>query len=139
MNDNGTLVRYGNKPTDFLNDVITDKATDFIETATSPFFLELSTYSPHKPAPVATRNALKHGGTLAPRNPTYNAFGVDEPKWMKDLKELTPSQLANVDKQWRKRARSAESIGDSLDAIMSKLKETGHDKDTLVVVTTDNG
>jgi N-acetylglucosamine-6-sulfatase len=139
MNDNGTLVRYGNKPTDFLNDVITNKATGFIETAQSPFFLQLSTYSPHKPAPVATRNVLKHGGTLAPRNATYNAFGVDEPKWMKDIKKLTPKQLAKADTMWRKRARSAESVGDSVDAIMAKLKETGHDKDTLVVVTTDNG
>ena len=139
MNDNGTLIRYGNKPSDFLNDVITDKATEFIETAASPFFLELSTYSPHKPAPVATRNALKHGGTLAPRNPTYNAFGVDEPAWMRDIKALTPSQLAKADQQWRKRARSAESIGDSVDAIVAKLKETGHDKDTLIVLTTDNG
>ncbi len=139
LNDNGTLIRYSNKTSDFLNDVITDKATQFIETAESPFFLELSTYSPHKPAPVATRNALKHGATLAPRNPTYNAYGVDEPKWMKDNLPLTTSQLATVDKQWRKRARSAESIGDSIDAILAKLKETGRDKDTLVVVTTDNG
>ena len=139
MNDNGTLVRYGNKPTDFLNDVITDKATNFIETAESPFFLELSTYSPHKPAPVATRNALKHGGTVAPRNPAYNTYGVDEPKWMKDKKPLNATQLANADKQWRKRAQSAESVADSVDAIMAKLKETGHDKDTLVVITTDNG
>ena len=84
LNDNGTLVRYGNKTSDFLNDVITNKATQFIQTAQQPFFLELSTYSPHKPAPVATRNALKQGGTLAPRNPTYNSYGVDEPKWMKD-------------------------------------------------------
>ena len=139
MNDNGTLVRYGNKPTDFLNDVITHKATDFIETAESPFFLELSTYSPHKPAPVATRNALKQGATVAPRNPAYNTYGVDEPKWMKDKPPLNATQLANADKQWRKRARSAESVADSVDAIMAKLKETGHDKDTLVVITTDNG
>jgi len=63
MNDNGTLVRYGNKSTDFLNDVITDKATDFIETATSPFFLELSTYSPHKPA--RSRHEM-HSSTAEP-------------------------------------------------------------------------
>lgn len=139
MNANGTLVRYGNKPSDFLNDVITQKATDFIGTAPSPFFLELSTYSPHKPAPIANRNALKHGGTLAPRNPTYNSYGVDEPMWMREFEKLTPKQLARADRLWQKRARSAESIGDSVDAITAKLKETGHDKDTLVVLTTDNG
>ena len=139
MNDNGTLVKYGNEPTDFLNDVITKKATDFIGTAASPFFLQLSTYSPHKPAPVANRNALKHATTVAPRNPTYNSYGIDEPKWMGEIKQLTPRQLALADSTWRQRARSAESIGDSIDAITAKLKETGHDKDTLIVLTTDNG
>ena len=139
LNDSGTLVRYGNKTSDFLNDVITEKATKFIETAEQPFFLELSTYSPHKPAPVATRHALKQGGTLAPRSPTYNSYGVDEPKWMKDYKPLNATQLASADKRWRKRARSAESVADSVEAILAKLKETERDKDTLVVVTSDNG
>lgn len=139
LNDNGKLKRYGNQPTDFLNDVITDKATDFIGSAKSPFFLELSTYSPHKPAPVAQRNRFKQSNTVVPRTPNYNAFGVDEPKWMRDKKKLSPRVLAKADQQWRKRARSAESVADSVDAVMNKLKETGHDKDTLLVVTTDNG
>jgi arylsulfatase A-like enzyme len=139
MNDNGTLVKYGNEPADFLNDVITKKATEFIGTAESPFFLQLSTYSPHKPAPVANRNALKHATTVAPRNPTYNSFGIDEPKWLGEIEQLNPDQLVKADTTWRQRARSAESIGDSMDAITAQLKATGHDKDTLVVLTTDNG
>ena len=79
LNSNGRLVRYGKKPTDFLNDVITTKATDFIRTARDGFFLTLSTYNPHKPAPVATRNKATHQATVAPRTPNYNRFGADEP------------------------------------------------------------
>lgn len=139
LNDNGQLKRYGSQESDFLNDVITNKATNFIRTAQEPFFLELSTYSPHKPAPVAERNRNKQGGTVAPRNPTYNAFGVDEPSWQKDKQALGPKVLAKADQQWRKRAKSAESVADSVDAVMATLKATGRDANTLVVVTSDNG
>lgn len=139
LNDNGTLKRYGNKVTDFLNDVITNKATNFIRTAQEPFFLELSTYSPHKPAPVAERNRNKQLGAIAPRNPTYNAYGVDEPKWMQSKNPLGPKVRAKADREWRKRAQSAESVADSVDSVMATLKATGRDKNTLVVITADNG
>ena len=46
LNDNGSLRRYGKRPSAFLNDVITDKATSFIQTAPDGFFLELSTFNP---------------------------------------------------------------------------------------------
>ncbi len=139
INNNGILERYGNNESDFLNDVITNKATSFIRTAQEPFFLELSTYSPHKPAPVAERNRNKQFGTVAPRNPTYNAYGVDEPQWMKDKQPLAPQALARADREWRQRAQSAESVADSVDAVMATLKATGRDKNTLVVITADNG
>ena len=139
MNDNGKLKRYGSGTNDFLNDVITNKTTKFIRTAKEPFFVELSTYSPHKPAPVAERNRNKQGGTVAPRNPTYNAFGVDEPEWMKDKPALGPKALANADQLWRKRARSAESVADSVESVLETLRATGKDANTMVVVTADNG
>ena len=40
---------------------------------------------------------------------------------------------------WRKRTESAESVADSVDAVMSTLQATGHADDTLVIVTSDNG
>lgn len=139
LNDNGKLKKYGNKVSDFLNDVITNKTTKFIRTAQEPFFVELSTYSPHKPAPVAQRNRSKQMGTVAPRNPTYNAYGVDEPLWMKNKNPLGPKVLAKADREWRQRAQSAESVADSVEAVLAALKATGKDKNTLVVITSDNG
>jgi arylsulfatase A-like enzyme len=139
LNSNGRLVRYGKKPTDFLNDVITTKATDFIRTAPDGFFVTLSTYNPHKPAPVATRNKATHQATVAPRTPNYNQFGANEPSWLRAIPAIPAWKQARLDSLWRQRAQSAESVADSVDAVLATLEETGRADDTLVVVTSDNG
>lgn len=139
LNDNGNLVRYGTKPEDFLNDVINRKAIDFIASTQEPFFLYLSTYSPHKPFATAQRHMGTHTGTVAPRTPAYNSFGENEPAWLAKFPQLTQWKVSELDRVWRKRARSAETVADSVDAVLAQLKATGRDKDTLVIVTTDNG
>jgi arylsulfatase A-like enzyme len=139
LNDNGRLRRYGSRPSAFLNDVITAKATDFLATAPEGFFLELSTFTPHRPSPVAPRNKDTHPATGVPRTPNYNTYGSDEPRWLQKIPTMGPRQLANADLRWRQRARSAESVADSVAAVQAQLKATGHDDDTLLIVTSDNG
>lgn len=139
LNDNGELVRYGTKPEDFLNDVLNDKARTFISETEDPFFLYLSTYTPHKPFATAPRHLGTHIGTVAPRTPAYNTIGENEPPWLSQFPRLTDWKLSQLDKTWRKRAQSAETVADSVEAVMEELAATGKDKDTLVVVTTDNG
>ena len=139
LNSDGQLERHGSKPTDFLNDVITNRAVDFISTAPDGFFLELSTYNPHKPSPVATRNKDTHADTVAPRTASYNVAGTNAPTWMRKLKPLSSWKQWQLDQLWRQRAQSAESVADSVEAVMTELRATGHDDDTLVVLTSDNG
>ena len=139
LNSNGRLVRYGSKPTDFLNDVITTKATDFIRTAPEGFFVELSTYNPHKPSPVAVRNKATHVATVAPRTPNYNQFGANEPSWLRAVPAIPAWKQTRLDRLWRQRAQSAESVADSVDSVLATLAATGRADDTLVVVTSDNG
>ena len=139
LNDNGELVRYGTKPEDFLNDVLNDKARSFISQTDEPFFLYLSTYSPHKPFATAPRHLGAHTGTVAPRTPAFNSIGENEPRWLRKFPRLEGWKLSRLDKTWRKRAQSAETVADSVDAVLAQLAATGKDKDTLVVVTTDNG
>lgn len=139
LNSNGRLVRYGKKPQDFLNDVITTKTTDFIRTAPEGFFVTLSTYNPHKPAPVATRNKATHQATVAPRTANYNQFGTNEPTWLRTIPAIKPWKQTRLDALWRQRAQSAESVADSVDAVLATLAQTGRADNTLVVVTSDNG
>lgn len=139
LNVNGKLVPYGQKTSDFLNDVITRKATKFIRDSPGPFFLMLSTFSPHKPSPVATRNKSTHGETGAPRTPTYNAFGVNEPPWLQEFTLRGPGKVAGDDRVWRRRAQSAESVADSVGAVLYELRRSGKAENTLVVISADNG
>jgi arylsulfatase A-like enzyme len=139
LNENGRLRSYGKKPAEFLNDVITSKAVSFIRTAPDGFFLELSTYNPHKPAPVAVRNKATHLAEVAPRTPAYNAYGTNEPTWMRKLTPISMWKQERLDELWRQRAQSAESVADSVDAVRAELVATGRSANTLIVVTSDNG
>jgi N-acetylglucosamine-6-sulfatase len=139
LNTNGTLQKYGDQPTDFLEDVLTAKTNEWLETATDPFYLEFSSYLPHSPAPAAPRFTGTRAGSQAPRLPNYNAFGIYEPAWLKSQPKLGPKQESNLDLLWTRRLESAESMADSFHAIMAQLETTGHLDDTLVIITSDNG
>jgi N-acetylglucosamine-6-sulfatase len=139
MDENGTLVQYGHAPKDFLNDVLDSKSADFLSTAQSPFFLELATFTPHLPSPVSPRNVGSHAGAKAPRDPAFNALVENSPSWLSGLPPISPARAESLDVLWQSRAESAESVADSYDAIMRSLVDSGHDKDTLVLVTSDNG
>lgn len=139
LNTNGKVKQYGDTPDDFLNDVLERDARAFIRDAPRRYFLNFSTYAPHKPFPVAPRHRNAHGKTVAPRTPLYNEIGVDPPAWLQKFRPMSQRRLQNLDQLWRDRARSAESIADSVDTLMGTLRATGRDKDTLVIVTSDNG
>lgn len=139
LNENGTLKSYGHATKDFLNDVLTAAAVRHIAQVTTPFFLELATYNPHTPAPVADRHATTHATDTVPRDAAFNAVGTAEVPWLSERPMLRPDQIERFDRLWRKRLRSTESVADSYDAIMAQLKATGHADDTLVIVTSDNG
>ena len=139
LNDNGELVHYGTRPEDFLIDVLNNKAREFISSTDDSFFLYLSTYTPHKPFATAPRHLGAHRKLTAPRTPAFNSFGVNEPAWLAKFPRLQDWRIANLDRVWQRRAASAETVADSVDAVLTELAATGKDKDTLVIVTTDNG
>jgi N-acetylglucosamine-6-sulfatase len=139
LTDNGTIQSYGSTPGEFLNDVLNRKAVDFIATATTPFFLELASFTPHLPAPVADEHKGSHAGAMAPRDPSFNAAVSDPPSWLVGRPPLSSSSIAHLDRLWQQRAESAESFADSVDAVLGELSRTGHSQDTLVIVASDNG
>lgn len=139
LNENGVVKQYGDSPYEFLNDVLNRKAQSFIRKAPDGFFMQFSTYSPHKPYATAPRHRNKHTITKVPRTPAYNAIGINEPAWMKQFYPLSEKRLRKIDKVWAERARSAESFADTVDTVLNTLAATGKDKNTLVVITSDNG
>ena len=139
MNNDGTIKRYGKKATDYLNDVLNAAAVSFIGRSPDPFFAVLASYNPHRPFPIAGQHYGTHQNEQVPRTPSFNARGTGEPAWRKDFPIIKPGKVAELDRTWQRRLRSTESFADSVVVIQEALRQTGHDKDTLLIVTSDNG
>ena len=69
------VVHYGNRPQDYLTDVISRRGQAFIAGAVrgeQPFMLELATFAPHGPFTPAPRDADKFPNATVPRGPLFN-------------------------------------------------------------------
>lgn len=136
---NGAQIPYGSKPRDYIGDVLNGYAGTFLAKAPSPFFLEVATFAPHLPAPVAPRHVGSHAGAKAPRDEAFNALVTNPPTWLAPVAKLDEGQIAVVDRLWQQRLESAESVADTVDQVRASLKASGHLDDTVIVVTSDNG
>src|SRR5829696_7205057 len=144
LNENGALVGYGRQPSDYLTDVLAVKGAAFIARAAiqvrKPFFLELSTFTPHSPFTPAIRHQGDFAGLKAPRGPAFDERDVsDKPRWLRDHPMLSGVQIANIDAGFRKRAESVEAIDDLLGRLQATLRATRQLSNTYIFFTSDNG
>jgi N-acetylglucosamine-6-sulfatase len=142
MNINGTAVRYGQRPEDYLTDVMAARGTAFIDrsvAAGQPFLLELSTFAPHKPYVPASRDAHSFPGLNAPRGPSFNRRNTDPPGWLARRKLLGPDAISQLDTDFRNRVRSVQAVDDMLGQVERTLETHGIADDTYVVFSSDNG
>ena len=122
LNRNGKIVHYANRPEDYLTDVVSASATDFIkqQTPDTPFMIEIATFAPHAPYTPAPRDADAFPGLHAPRTPAFNAApDAAAPKWLAALPALSEIESAIIDNDYRKRAQSVLAI----DAMIGELQQ----------------
>jgi N-acetylglucosamine-6-sulfatase len=143
LNENGRIVRYGQRPSDYLTDVLARKGTGFVHRAArdgKPFMMEIATFTPHGPYTPAPRDANKFPNLKAPRGPAFNeADTADKPAWLKDRPKLTPRQISDIDTAFRKRAQAVQAIDKMIGDLRSALQAAGTARDTYVVISSDNG
>jgi arylsulfatase A-like enzyme len=143
LNENGTLVRYGNRPRDYGIDVYSEKAAEFIQSAAAgnrPFFLHISPFAPHQPAEPAPRHRDLFPGARVPRIPSFNEADVsDKPRGISDLPLLTDSEIAEVDDLYRRRLQSLQSVDEMIGTIIDTLRSVGQLNNTYIVFASDNG
>lgn len=142
LNENGTVKKYGRKPADYLTDVLSAKASDFIKRSAAggaPFMLEVSTYAPHAPYTPAPRDAELFPGLTAPRPASYDKVPENAPAWLAPHPALTPQQKTRMDAEHRKRAQSVVSVDRMIGALRETLTEAGVAGETVVVFSADNG
>ncbi|TDC62756.1 sulfatase [Actinomadura sp. GC306] len=143
LNGNGTLTYHGRSPQDYLTTVISAKGVDFINRAADdgqPFLLQMSTFTPHAPATPAPEDARKFGRLRAPRTPGFNEPDIsDKPGWLRGYPRLRPPKIRAVDKAFRQRVRSVQSIDRMIGALEAAVNAKGKGEDTYFVFNSDNG
>jgi N-acetylglucosamine-6-sulfatase len=126
-------------------DHLRDKALAFIDESLAlgqPFFLYLSTQTPHGPACPATRHQGSFDGIAPHRPPNYDEGSpgrdddADKPGW---LQQQGPIDAPALDAFRIRQLESLQSVDEAVAAVMQKLRDTGQERNTIVVYYGDNG
>jgi N-acetylglucosamine-6-sulfatase len=142
VNVNGVPVQYGNAPGDYLTDVLSQKATSFISSASTsshPFFLEVATFAPHAPFIPAPKYAHAADGALYPATPAYDAAVTNPPPWLGQRPPLTTTEELRMSSDYRRRVEVDYSVDDLINNITSALASAGVQNNTYIVFSSDNG
>lgn len=145
MNENGRTVSYGEAAADYMTDVLSAKAADFINRSVEqypnqPFFAYISTFAPHSPATPAPRHEDAYPGVTAPRTASWNEADLsDKPAWVQAQPLLTSDQIADIDRLYRRRLQSLLAVDELVGNIVNTLQATGQLANTYIVFTADNG
>lgn len=141
INQNGKVVHHGNTPADYLTDVLSSMAAGFIkQSANAPFVIEIATFAPHAPYTPAPRDADAFPGLRAPRTPPFNAApDANAPHWLLKHRALSDSDIANIDRDFRKRAQSVLAIDAMIGKLQAAVAAIGAEKNTYFIFNSDNG
>lgn len=142
MSSNGRLAQFGRARRAYITDVLRRRGKGFISRAArsgAPFFLEIATFAPHRPATPAPRDRYVLPGLRAPRDAAFNREPAGAPSWLRGRAPLNPDQIAAIDREFRKRAQSVQAVDELVGQIRRMLRERGLDRTTYVVFSSDNG
>ena len=142
LNQDGTLRRYGDRPSDYLTDVISRDGVQFINRAArreKPFFLELATFAPHSPYVPAPQDTSDFPGLKAPRPPNFDVLPTNPPKWLAAHRPLTRRQIRKINAAFRLRAQAVQAVDRMIGTIEQTLTADGIIRDTYLVFSSDNG
>lgn len=144
MNENGTLIEYGDAPEDYSTDVIRDKSLTFIEDsvkADSPFFLFVSVYAPHGPATAAPDHPGVDESLTYPQKPSFlEADLSDKPQIIRSLSQTGDEfDEGDANQAFQKRIASLQAVDDLVADLIQTLEATGQLENTYIFFASDNG
>lgn len=144
MNENGTLVKYGNAPEDYSTDVVRNKSLQFIDERAQdelPFFLFISVYAPHGPSTAAPRHQALFNDLTYPQNPSFREEDLsDKPELIRALTETGDDfDEGDANSLFRARTRSLQAADELVEDIILALEKNGQLENTYIIFTSDNG
>jgi N-acetylglucosamine-6-sulfatase len=140
LNENGTLVHYGDAPSDYSTSVLTGKAVQFLRTARKPFFLYFAPVAPHLPAVPAPQDAHALAKLAPLTSPSLNQSDVAGEPWAAwHSRTITTAGVSYTDAVRRHQLQSLLSLDRAVKRIVGTLA-TRHLLDrTVIFYTSDNG
>jgi N-acetylglucosamine-6-sulfatase len=141
LNEDGKPVHYGSAPKNYITDVVSRIAARFIvQSASTPFFIEVATFAPHAPYVPAPRDAYAFAKVRAPRTPAFAAAPAGgSPPWLSKLPPLSRSDIAAIDRDFRKRAQSVQAVDRMIGDLETPVAASGQVQNTYFVFSSDNG
>jgi arylsulfatase A-like enzyme len=146
LNVNGELVRHGDRPRDYMTDVLSRHAKRFITNAGSagaepqqPFLLEVATFAPHSPYVPAPRDRRRFANLRVPHTPAFD-FGhrARRPAWL-DRPPLTRGAVQFMDHRFRRRVQAVQAIDRMVGSLQRRIRSLGLASNTYFVFSSDNG
>jgi arylsulfatase A-like enzyme len=134
-------VYYGTKPTDYITDVLADKAVDFVRKGGKPFFLWFATSAPHLPAIPAPKYDGAYANRFIGRTPNFNEADMgDKPSWYRqNLPLLSAADIVDLEGLYKDRLETLLSADDAIERIVQAVDALGELQNTYIVFTSDNG
>jgi arylsulfatase A-like enzyme len=141
LNQDSKIVHHGSQPADYLTDVLSGSAVDFIkQSAGTPFIIEVATFAPHAPYTPAPRDANAFPGLRAPRTPAFGAAAdAKAPQWLRAHRQLSSADTAKIDADFRKRAQSVLAVDKMIGELQAAVAAIGQQGNTYFVFSSDNG
>ncbi|MEU8845238.1 sulfatase [Streptomyces sp. NPDC048564] len=139
---NHSVQSYGDRPKDYLTDVLSKKGNAFVKksaAANKPFLLEVALFTPHGPSTPAPRDEEAFPGLTAPRSPAFDTLPTDAPRWLARQDRLSPHEKNKIDEKFRKRAQSLQSIDRMIGKLRATVARAGEADNTYFVFSSDNG
>lgn len=133
---------FGHSPGDYLTRVLQHFGENFIAGAArdrQPFMLELATFGPHKPYTPAIEDQHSFVGMKAPRGPAFARRPDHAPPWLASVPPLDTRRVASIEKGYRERVQSVQSIDRAIDGLQRTLAAAGQLRNTVFVFSSDNG
>jgi arylsulfatase A-like enzyme len=141
LNENGRLTHKKPSTSTYLTDVLSHKASGFIEAQDPrPFMAYIAVYNPHIPAVPAPRDKRKFAKVKAPRPPSYSEPDMTgKPAELQRLPMVRPKEAQEWDELYRKRLQSMQSVDDMIGDLVESLRTSGKLANTYFIFTSDNG
>jgi N-acetylglucosamine-6-sulfatase len=143
LNENGEVVSYAKKAKNYLPDVLSDKALEYVRGNTDnsdPFFLYLSPPSPHLPASPAKRYRHAFAEEASPRPPSFDEEDVsDKPLYIRNRPRLSDEEILGIDNLYHRRLESMLAVDEMVASLIQELEAVGELDNTFVFFTSDNG